>query len=156
MNDPTADYVISILDDSATNVNENLGFPTKVHQLYVVNETESSIKFSFKNLIELNSNTTFVNLDLVPQTSGGSIKVKNYDLGLDSCLIPEGSKITGISGNGKGQVTVQNSVSETGKNEDETSTTCNFTVNGSISGLSVLKVQSDQCGIVCNRQCDRN
>ena len=143
LNDPTADYVIYILDDSATNVNENLGFPTKVHRLYVVNETESSIKFSFKNLIELNSNTTFVDLELVPQTSGGSIKVKNYDLGLDSCLIPEGSKITGISGNGKGQVTVQNSVSETGKNEDETSATRNFTVNGSISGLSRLKVQGD-------------
>ena len=27
LNDPTADYVISILGDSATNVNENLGFP---------------------------------------------------------------------------------------------------------------------------------
>ncbi|MEQ2578819.1 hypothetical protein [Hominiventricola aquisgranensis] len=143
LNDPTADYVISILKDSATNVNENLGFPTKVHRLYVVNETESSIKFSFKNLIELNSNTTFVELDLVPQTSGGSIKVKNYELELDSCYIPTGNKITGITGNGKGQVTVRNSVSKTGKNEDETSTTCNFTVNGSISGLSVLKVQSD-------------
>ena len=143
LNDPTADYVISILDDSATNVNENLGFPTKVHQLYVVNETESPIKFSFKNLIELNSNTTFVDLDLVPQTSGGSIKVKNYELELDSCYIPTGNKITGITGNGKGQVTVRNSLSETGKNEDETSATRNFTVNGSISGLSVLKVQSD-------------
>lgn len=143
LNDPTADYVISILGDSATNVNENLGFPTKVHRLYVVNETESSIKFSFKNLIELNSNTTFVELDLVPQTSGGSIKVKNYELELDSCYIPTGNKITGITGNGKGQVTVRNSVSETGKNEDETSTIHNFTVNGSISGLSRLKVQSD-------------
>lgn len=143
LNDPTADYVISILKDSATNVNENLGFPTKVHRLYVVNETESSIKFSFKNLIELNSNTTFVELDLVPQTSGGSIKVKNYELELDSCYIPTGNKITGITGNGKGQVTVRNSVSETGKNEDETSTIHNFTVNGSISGLSRLKVQGD-------------
>ena len=143
LNDPTADYVISILDDSATNVNENLGFPTKVHQLYVVNETESSIKFSFKNLIELNSNTTFVNLDLASQVSGGSIKVKNYELELDSCYIPTGNKITGITGNGKGQVTVRNSVSETGKNEDETSTIHNFTVNGSISGLSRLKVQGD-------------
>lgn len=143
LNDPTADYVISILGDSATNVNENLGFPTKVHRLYVVNETESSIKFSFKNLIELNSNTTFVDLDLASQVSGGSIKVKNYELELDSCLIPEGSKITGISGNGKGQVTVRNSVSETGKNENGTNATCNFTVNGNISGLSVLKVQSD-------------
>ena len=143
LNDPTADYVISILKDSATNVNENLGFPTKVHRLYVVNETESSIKFSFKNLIELNSNTTFVELDLVPQTSGGSIKVKNYELELDSCYIPTGNKITGITGNGKGQVTVRNSVSETGKNEEETSTIHNFTVNGSISGLSRLKVQGD-------------
>ena len=143
LNDPTADYVISILKDSATNVNENLGFPTKVHRLYVVNETESPIKFSFKNLIELNSNTTFVDLDLASQVSGGSIKVKNYELELDSCLIPEGSKITGISGNGKGQVTVRNSVSETGKNENGTNATCNFTVNGNISGLSVLKVQSD-------------
>ena len=143
LNDPTADYVISILGDSATNVNENLGFPTKVHRLYVVKETESSIKFSFKNLIELNSNTTFVDLDLASQVSGGSIKVKNYELELDSCLIPEGSKITGISGNGKGQVTVRNSVSETGKNENGTNATCNFTVNGNISGLSVLKVQSD-------------
>ena len=143
LNDPTADYVISILGDSATNVNENLGFPTKVHRLYVVNETESSIKFSFKNLIELNSNTTFVDLDLASQVSGGSIKVKNYELELDSCLIPEGSKITGISGNGKGQVTVRNSASETGKNENGTNATCNFTVNGNISGLSVLKVQSD-------------
>ena len=143
LNDPTADYVISILKDSATNVNENLGFPTKVHRLYVVNETESPIKFSFKNLIELNSNTTFVDLNLASQVSGGSIKVKNYELELDSCYIPTGNKITGITGNGKGQVTVRNSVSETGKNEDETSTTCNFTVNGSISGLSVLKVQSD-------------
>lgn len=143
LNDPTADYVIFILDDSATNVNENLGFPTKVHRLYVVNETESSIKFSFKNQIELNSNTTFVDLDLASQISGGSIKVKNYELELDSCYIPTGNKITGITGNGKGQVTVRNSVSETGKNEDETSATRNFTVNGSISGLSVLKVQSD-------------
>lgn len=143
LNDPTADYVISILGGSATNVNENLGFPTKVHRLYVVNETESSIKFSFKNLIELNSNTTFVDLDFASQVSGGSIKVKNYELELDSCLIPEGSKITGISGNGKGQVTVRNSVSETGKNENGTNATCNFTVNGNISGLSVLKVQSD-------------
>ena len=143
LNDPTADYVISILGDSATNVNENLGFPTKVHRLYVVNETESSIKFSFKNLIELNSNTTFVDLDLASQVSGGSIKVKNYELELDSCLIPESSKITGISGNGKGQVTVRNSASETGKNENGTNATCNFTVNGNISGLSVLKVQSD-------------
>ena len=143
LNDPTADYVISILKDSATNVNENLSFPTKVHRLYVVNETESPIKFSFKNLIELNSNTTFVDLDLVPQTSGGSIKVKNYELKLDSCYIPTGNKITGITGNGKGQVTVRNSVSETGKNEEETSTIHNFTVNGSISGLSRLKVQGD-------------
>lgn len=143
LNDPTADYVISILKDSATNVNENLGFPTKVHRLYVVNGTESPIKFSFKNLIELNSNTTFVDLDLVPQTSGGSIKVKNYELKLDSCYIPTGNKITGITGNGKGQVTVRNSVSETGKNEEETSTIHNFTVNGSISGLSRLKVQGD-------------
>lgn len=143
LNDPTADYVISILGDSATNVNENLGFPTKVHRLYVVNKTESSIKFSFKNLIELNSNTSFVGLDLVSQTSGGSIKVKNYDLELDRCLIPEGSKITGISGNGKGQVTVQNTASEIGKNENGTNATCSFTVNGNISGLSVLKVQSD-------------
>lgn len=143
LNDPTADYVISILKDSATNVNENLGFPTKVHRLYVVNETESPIKFSFKNLIELNSNTTFVDLNLASQVSGGSIKVKNYELELDSCYIPTGNKITGITGNGKGQVTVRNSVSETGKNEDETSTIHNFTVNGSISGLSRLKIQGD-------------
>ena len=143
LNDPTADYVISILKDSATNVNENLGFPTKVHRLYVVNKTESPIKFSFKNLIELNSNTTFVDLNLASQVSGGSIKVKNYELELDSCYIPTGNKITGITGNGKGQVTVRNSVSETGKNEDETSTIHNFTVNGSISGLSRLKVQGD-------------
>lgn len=143
LNDPTADYVISILGDSATNVNESLTFPTKVHRLYVVNDTNQHQKLSSKNSIELNSNTSFVGLDLVSQTSGGSIKVKNYELELDSCLIPEGSKITGITGNGKGQVTVQNSASENGKNENGTNATCNFTVNGNISGLSVLKVQSD-------------
>lgn len=143
LNDPTADYVIFILGDSATNENESLTFPTKVHRLYVVNNTNQHQKLSSKNSIELNSNTSFVGLALVSQTSGGSIKVKNYELELDSCLIPEGRKITGISGNGKGQVTVRNSVSETGKNENGTNETCNFTVNGNISGLSVLKVQSD-------------
>lgn len=135
LNDSTSDYVISIFGDSATTENENLTFPTKAHRLYVVNGTENQLmKFRFKNLIDLNSNTSFVDLALVSQTSGGSIKVKNYDLELDNCLIPEGSKITGITGNGKGQVTVQNSASENAGN---------FTVNGNISGLSTLKVQSD-------------
>ena len=137
LNDANAYYEVILLNSadnssSTTSTAENLTFPSKAKSLWINTKTaDQPATFAFKNLIDLNCNTTFENLQLVTPKTGGSIKPKNFALNFYKSNVQTGSKITAIAGAGKGQVNIYGT---------------DITVSGSISGLSVLKVEELNAG----------